>query len=62
MVSTLPKSKRKTYSILYLLTKWAFRRYVTPYSVAKLTTYLLAKKCSLCSSSINKDNYFLISI
>jgi hypothetical protein len=25
---------------------WAFRRYVTPYSVAKLTTYLLAKKCS----------------
>jgi hypothetical protein len=45
-----------------MVTLWAFRRYVTPYSVAKLTTYLLAKKCSLCSSSINKDNYFLISI
>jgi exodeoxyribonuclease V alpha subunit len=41
---------------------WAFRRYVTPYSVAKLTTYLLAKKCSLCFSSIGKDNYLPISI
>ncbi|WP_426581246.1 phage integrase SAM-like domain and Arm DNA-binding domain-containing protein [Mucilaginibacter sp. R-33] len=41
---------------------WAFRRYVTPYSVAKLTTCLLAKKCSSCFSSINKDNYLPISI
>jgi len=49
-------------AFLYASVRWAFRRYVTPYSVAKLTTYLLAKKCSLCFSSIDKDNYLPISI
>jgi len=34
--------------------EWAFRRYVTPYSVAKLTTCLLAKECSSYLSSIKR--------
>jgi hypothetical protein len=43
---------------LYVVITWTFRTYVTPYSVAKLTTCLLAKRCSKCIDSMTKYTYF----
>lgn len=63
-LAIIEKYKNHSYCVKEnkLLPVWVFRRYVTPYSVAKLTTSLLAKKYSSCLSSINKDNYLPISI
>jgi hypothetical protein len=56
------KKGQKTSENLLPHKGWTFRTYVTPYSVAKLTTCLLAKKCSPTFRSVTKGNYLPISI